>query len=211
MHEHVMPEHFDEAYWNERYRSQSALWSGNPNPLVITETADLTPGAALDVGSGEGADAIWLAQRGWKVTGLDLSTVALERAATHAAQQGAEHIEWLQADLLTWEPAPDRYDLISAQFMHLPNPARDLVFGRLAASVAPGGTLLVVGHHRSDLHTTMQRPDLPDMFFTGDDIAALLDAGEWDVVTNAVVPRSAVDPDGNTVTIQDAVLRARRH
>jgi SAM-dependent methyltransferase len=211
MHDHDWPEKFDEAFWNERYRSQTALWSGNPNPLLITETAALTPGAALDVGSGEGADAIWLAKRGWKVTGLELSTVAIERAASHAEQNGVGHIEWQQADLLTWEPPIARYDLVSAQFMHLAHPDRDVVYRGLAGSVAPGGTLLVVGHHVSDLDTWSGHPQLPGMFFTGDDIAALLAPGEWDIVTNAILPRDIDESlEEKPLHINDAVFRARR-
>ncbi len=82
----AVPDQFDETFWDERYRSHSSLWSGNPNRHLIGEAAELTPGAALDVGSGEGADAIWLAQRGWQVTAVDLSTVAIRRGATHAAE-----------------------------------------------------------------------------------------------------------------------------
>lgn len=80
-----MPEQFDQAFWDERYRSHATLWSGNPNGHLISETDGLTPGAALDVGSGEGADAIWLAERGWRVTAVDLSTVALQRVTIHDA------------------------------------------------------------------------------------------------------------------------------
>jgi len=211
MHEHDWPEKLDEAFWNERYSSQTALWSGNPNPLLITETAELAPGSALDVGSGEGGDAIWLAKRGWKVTGLDLSVVAIERAAAHAEQNGVGDIEWQQADLLTWEPPIARYDLVSAQFMHLPHPDRDVVYRGLAGSVAPGGTLLVVGHHVADLEAPSKHPQLLGMFFTGDEIAALLTPGEWDIVTNAVLPRTLDEvPGEKPVHTKDVVFRARR-
>ena len=187
---------------------------GAATPTVISSRRPpATPGAALDLGSGEGADAIWLAQRGWQVTGVDLSTVALQRAAAHAAQTGAataERIDWRHADLTTWDPAPARYDLISAQYLHLPALIRDALFRRLETSVTPGGTLLVVGHHPSDLQTTMPRPPIPDLFFTGDDIAASLDPDEWDIITNAAAAGPATDPEGNTITIHDTVLRARR-
>ena len=200
-----MSEQFDQAFWDERYRSQAALWSGNPNRHLIAEASGLAPGAALDVGSGEGADAIWLAQRGWSVTAADVSAVALQRGAAHA-----ERIRWLHADVTTWEPAPASYDLVSAQYLHLPAPGRDVLFRRLAASVTPGGTLLIVGHHPSDLQTTMPRPNMPELFFTGDYIAAVLDPRQWDIITNAAAARSATDPDGRAVTIHDTVLRARQ-
>jgi SAM-dependent methyltransferase len=207
-----MSEQFDEAFWDERYRSHTALWSGNPNPHLIAETSGLAPGAALDVGCGEGADAIWLAQRGWSVTAADLSTVALRRGAGHAAQAGsaiAERISWLHVDATAWQPDPASYDLVSAQYLHLPALSRDAMFRRLAAAVTPGGTLLIVGHHPSDLQTTMPRPHLPELFFTGDDIAASLDPRQWEIITNAAAARSVTDPEGHVVTIHDTVLRAR--
>lgn len=144
----------DEELWDERYRSRPTLWSGEPNRHLVGEAADLAPGLALDVGCGEGADAIWLAQRGWRVDGVDVSGVALQRAAEHADRAGAEvagRISWLHENLTAWDPGRGRYDLVSAQYMHLPSPERDVLFRRLGEAVAPGGTLLIVGHHPSDL------------------------------------------------------------
>jgi len=212
--EPVVSEQFDQAFWDDRYRSQAALWSGEPNGHLVAEVDGMTPGTALDVGAGEGADAIWLAGRGWQVTAVDISAVALERAARHAVQAGADiagRIVWLQRDLTDWRPPRDHYDLVSAQYMHLPPEPRQVLFNRLASAVAPGGTLLIVGHHPSDLQTAMPRPQMPELFFTGDDIARQLDPDQWDIVKNAAVPRSATDPDGRLVTIHDTVLRARRH
>jgi len=208
-----MSEQFDQAFWDERYRSKDALWSGEPNPHLVEEAADLPPGEALDIGAGEGADAIWLAERGWRVTGVDISAIAIERASGQATRAGvdiAARISWLQHDLLAWEPPPDRFDLVSSQYLHLPSAPRQLLFDHLAAAVAPGGTLLIVGHHPSDMETTVRRPRLPDLFFTGDDIARRLDTGAWEVVTNAAAPRQVTDPDGRAVTVHDTVLCARR-
>lgn len=190
---------FTEAFWNERYASQAKLWSGNPNPHLVTEAAGLVPGSALDVGCGEGADAIWLAEQGWQVTAVDISTVALDRAREHA---GPRQITWRQEDLLTWAPT-ERYDLISAQYMHLPTHLRVDLVRRLAAAVTSGGALLMVGHHITDLDTTAPRPYDPDLFFTGDDLAALLDPADWQIVTNRTASREMGD-----VTLHDAVFRA---
>jgi SAM-dependent methyltransferase len=208
-----VPDQFDEAFWDERYRSHTAVWSGRPNPQLVTETADLIPGAALDVGSGEGADALWLASRGWQVAAVDFSTTALQRAAAHAEAVGASvtgRIHWVHADLTSWPPTERHFDLVSAQFMQLPAQPREALFRRLAASVTPGGTLLIVGHHPSDLQTSMPRPMMLDLFFTAEEIADSLDPEQWDVLVADTRPRSASDPEGQEITIHDAVLRARK-
>jgi uncharacterized protein with HEPN domain len=119
-HDHGNGPPHDKASWDDRYRSSQRVWSRNPNPQLVTEIADLAPGRALDVGCGEGADAIWLARRGWDVVACDLSAVALERGAQHARETdpgAAARIDWQEADLLASPPAPDSFDLVTAQFM----------------------------------------------------------------------------------------------
>ncbi|MGC9669472.1 FAD-dependent oxidoreductase [Planosporangium sp. 12N6] len=204
---------FDEAAWEERYLSKPAVWSGRPNPQLVTEAGELAPGRALDVGCGEGADAVWLAERGWQVTAVDIATTALERAAAHAAAAGpdvAGRIEWVHADLRDQPPAEGAYDLVSAQFMQLPAEPRREMFARLAAAVAPGGRLLIVGHHPHDLRTTVHRPHFPDMLYTAEEVADSLDPAVWEVLAAEARPRTAVDPEGREITIHDAVLVARR-
>ena len=201
----------DATFWDERYRSADAIWSGDPNPQLVAEISALVPGTALDVGCGEGADTLWLAARGWHVTGIDISVVALERAHKAAVTAGViERVVWQQADITTAPPPELTYDLVSAQFIHLAPALRDAAFRGLAAAVKPGGTLLVVGHHPSDLETTVRRPRMPGVLYTAADIAALLAANEWDIVTGAARPRSATDSESRAVTVHDAVLRARR-
>ncbi|MFI6429539.1 class I SAM-dependent methyltransferase [Rhodococcus oryzae] len=203
---------FDERAWEERYRSRSGIWSGSPNPHLVAEAAELPPGTALEVGAGEGADAHWLAERGWRVTAVDFSTTALQRAAARAEALGADvahRLNWVHADL-TAEPVEGRFDLVTAHFMHLPEPQRSVLYARLAAAVAPGGSLLIVGHHPSDLQTTVPRPPAPELFFTAEELAGSLDPDEWDIVAAEARARAATDPDGREVTIHDAVLRARR-
>jgi thioredoxin reductase/2-polyprenyl-3-methyl-5-hydroxy-6-metoxy-1,4-benzoquinol methylase len=204
---------FEQDAWEERYRAKPAIWSGRANPQLVAEANELTAGRALDVGCGEGADAIWLAERGWHVTAADIATTALERAAANAAAAGpdiAARIDWTHADLRRQPPAEGAYDLVSSQFMHLPQEQRRDLFARLTAAVAPGGTLLIVGHHPSDLRTTAHRMHFPDLMFTADEVAATLDPTTWDVVTAETRPRATVDPEGRDVTIHDAVLVARR-
>lgn len=204
---------FTADYWDERYRSSEGVWSGKPNAQVVERLAELPPGTALDVGSGEGADAIWLASRGWEVTGVDMSTVGLQRAATRAAAAGdriAARITWQQADVLNWEPGALRFDLVSAQFMHLPQPGLASLHRRLASAVRPGGTLLIVGHHPSDLHTSAGRGRMGDILFTAEEIAGGLDPAQWQIIAAAAPERQALDPDRQPVTIRDAVLHAVR-
>ena len=206
-----MDERFTAPFWDERYSSATRIWSGRPNPQLVGEVDGLPPGTALDAGCGEGADATWLAHQGWRVTAVDVSAVALARAAAHTDPELADRITWQQVDLLSdWAPDPLAHDLVNAQFMHFPRAVREKVFAGLAASVAPGGTLRVVGHHPSDLETSVPRPQEPELFFTAEELAAQLDPGRWDVLVAEARPRLADDPDGKEVTIHDAVLRARR-
>jgi SAM-dependent methyltransferase len=202
---------FNEAYWEERYRSAATVWSGEPNRQLVAEAGDLPPGTALDAGSGEGADAVWLARRGWWVTAVDFAVTALERGARAAANAGVgDRIEWVRADLRSWTP-PVRYDLVSAQFFHLAPPERDVVFATLADAVAPGGRLLLVGHDVSDLESGAHRPHAPERFFSATEVATSLDPGAWDVVTAATRRRPALDHEAeHGVTVADTVLVARR-
>jgi SAM-dependent methyltransferase len=205
---------FTAEFWDDRYRSAGQLWSGQPNPQLVAQAAGLAPGDALDAGCGEGADAIWLAARGWAVTGADVSAVALGRAAAHAAAAGAPvagRITWEQRDLLSWVPEPQRFDLVTAQFMHLPGPAFEAMYGRLAAAVRPGGTLLVVAHDPGDVHVNVGREHGPGLFFpAAEQMAAALDPGGWEVVFAGGVGRTVTGLDGEPVTVTDTVLRAGR-
>ena len=212
-HEHgVSPEEMGEDFWNERYRSKDRIWSGEPNRHLVAEVSGLAPGRALDVGSGEGADALWLAERGWRVTAVDISSVALDRAESHARERSAqvrERVTWLRADVTRWSPPEPPFDLVTAQFMHMfPNP-RARLFADLAAAVAPGGELLVVAHHPSDVAAGVPRPPIPELFYEGDAVTAALTEGEWDVLVDEARPGEQT-LDDVTYTVHDLVVRARR-
>jgi SAM-dependent methyltransferase len=205
--------HFTQEFWDERYGSAGRLWSGQPNQQLVEQACDLAPGTALDAGCGEGADAIWLASRGWTVTAVDVSAVALERAAAQAAAAGdeiASRVTWQREDLLSWDPGWQRFDLVSAQFMHLPGAALKSVHGRLAAAVRPGGTLLVVAHHPDDMRANVGRSGPLHLFPSADELAAGLDPARWQVLTATAIGRPAVDLDGRDVMVRDTVLRAAR-
>jgi len=189
-----------QAEWNARYLESEQIWSGNPNAALVREVAGLSVGRALDLGCGEGADAIWLASQGWSVTGVDVSDVALARAEKHAASAGVA-IEFALNDL---SESPGQFDLVTSFFLHVPEAAlrrRTLLVA--AQSVASGGTLLVVGHSAASLgaghnHLTLE---------TADEVVALLalPADEWVVEIADDVERAAT----NEHTI-DTVVRARR-
>lgn len=223
----VVNSEIDEKIWDERYRSAPLIWSGEPNEQLVAEVSDLKPSTALDVGCGEGADAIWLATRGWRVTAVDISSVALERAkAVEVAPDVMQRIEWVHADLVASAPsagsapsplaatspscplAASSYDLVSAFFMQQVKDRREMLFRAIAAAVKPGGTLLIVGHHPDDLKTGVRRPPA-EMLYTPDEIAALLDPNKWNIEVNAVRERT-IEKDGANATVYDAVLRARR-
>ncbi|MBN9744447.1 SAM-dependent methyltransferase [Amycolatopsis sp. A1MSW2902] len=195
---------FDRASWEERYRSQDGMWSGRPNDQLVTEARGLEPGHALDAGCGEGGDALWLAQQGWRVTAVDFSTTAIERGRVQAAKLGvADRITWVAADLGEWVPE-SKYDLVTSHFLHIPSTARTAAFARLADAVAPGGTLLVVGHDPADHHAG--RPHMPDMMFTAEEVAATLDQS-WASVAADNRERPAV---GAEMVVRDTVLVARK-
>ncbi|MBB6346948.1 class I SAM-dependent methyltransferase [Nonomuraea muscovyensis] len=207
---------FTAEFWDQRYASAARVWSGNPNAALVEQAAALPPGTALDAGCGEGADALWLAGRGWRVTAIDVSATALRRAAAHAGPELAGRLTWRRADLMSEPPeVPDAedgrpgYDLVVAAFMHFPSEPRRRAYAALASAVAPGGSLLIIGHHLSDLDV-VPRPFEPDLFFTPDELAGDLEPEAWTVHTCATRPRAGTDPDGRPVTLHDTVLRARR-
>lgn len=179
----------------------------------MREVGDLVPGTALEAGCGEGAEAIWLGLAGWKVTAVDVADEALARAAGHAAALGlvGGEVRWVRADLSSWE-TPDTFDLVTTHYAH-PSSSQLELYDRLAAWVAPGGTLLIVGH----LHNDHAEPGAshdheppPEAGVTAAAVTARLDLGAWDVVTAAEHTRSVEAPGGGQVTLHDVVVRAQR-
>lgn len=218
-------------HWDEMYRSRPRVWSGRPNPQLVAEATGLEPGTALDLGCGEGADALWLAEQGWTVTAVDVSAVALERAKQHAADSAAgNRITWVQRDLDAWAPE-EQFDLVSAQFLHSTEAPWQRPHRVAADAVRPGGTLLIVGHHPDGLPPWRSASDEDssegshgghshggdghagaEMFFTAEQAAAELGIGPpgWRVEVAAGREREATGPDGQLATLADAVLRATR-
>ena len=200
---------FERPAWEERY-SGDRVWSGRVNVQLEAEAADLAPGRALDVGCGEGGDALWLAGRGWQVTASDFAEAALARVAAHAEEAGvADRVETRLLDVRTFEPDGERWDLVTAHFVHLPDGGMVDVVRRLASAVAPGGTLLVVGHAPSDLHTGLRHGHVSFMHTADQLLPALDDA--WEVEVCESRPRTQAHPEtGEQIEVADATLRARR-
>lgn len=217
---------FDNEYWDQIWTGDraAAMGSSEPNPHLVHEVAELAPGTALEAGCGAGAEAIWLAERGWRVTGADIAPVALDRAAERAADAGvAERVQWVQADLSTWEPT-ERYDLVTTHYAHPAMPQLEF-YDRTASWVAPGGTLLIVGHlhrdagdghehgrahGREDKHGHQPEGPPTSASATAASITARLDPTEWEVVTAEESHRTMSGPGGHETTIHDVVVRATR-
>ena len=199
----------DAAEWDARYNEHDeAIWSGRPNGRLVAEVAGLAAGRALDVGCGEGADAIWLARSGWTVTAIDISEVAVSRARQAAELAGAT-IDWVCGDVLQ-APFPARsFDLLSMQYPALPKAAGDAAVRALLDAVRPGGLLLAVYHDLDDEHREhmKSRGVDPADYVGADDLVQLL-GGDFTVELNVIEPR--IDPPPDTPHIADAVLRARR-
>jgi SAM-dependent methyltransferase len=180
-------------------------WSGRPNPTLVREVAGLAPGHALDVGCGEGADAIWLAQHGWRVTAIDPSRIALERARAAARQAGVE-VTWVRAGLLDLPDGHGPYDLVSTHYPVLPRGEGDVGIAALLAAVGPGGTVLVVHHVLDAAHAAEHGFDLDD-HVTPDTVAPHLDEG-WEAVVAETRDRDErASGDDHP---RDVVLRAHR-
>lgn len=200
---------FEQPAWEERYSGEQ-VWSGRVNPQLEAEASSLTPGRALDIGCGEGGDTVWLASQGWEVTAVDFAEAALEKTAAQAAEAGVDgRVSTRRFDVRTQEWDGETWDLVSSQFMHLPDGRMVDLVGRLASAVAPGGTLLVVGHHPDDMATGL-RHGHHSFLFTAESLLPAL-GPEFVVEVCESRPRTARHPhSGEEIAISDAVLRARR-
>ncbi|MGA4973755.1 class I SAM-dependent methyltransferase [Streptomyces cinereoruber] len=200
--------------WDTRYSERQQLWSGQPNGALVAEVADLSPGRALDVGCGEGADAIWLARSGWDVTALEVSGVALARAAAHARDAGAD-VRWVHAGLAEAALPPGSFDLVSAQYPALLRTPDAAAERALLDAVAPGGVLLLVHHAGMDEHRPEHHAEREDDAFDPADyvwpsmVAALL-GDDWRIEVDEERPRVVPEGGAGAHHTDDVVLRARR-
>ena len=197
-----------QAEWDSRYADRDQLWSGRPNGALVAEIEGLTPGRALDVGCGEGADAVWLAGMGWEVTALEVSGIALERAAEHARDAGVV-LRRVHAGLVEAALPPASFDLVSAQYPALLRTPDGSAERALLAAVAPGGILLVVHHAGMEARHSQEGDFDPADYVWPSMIAALLDQ-DWEIEVDEQRPRIAPDGGAGAHHAEDVVLRARR-
>ena len=202
-------------FWEDRYAGRPQVWSGRANPALVELVDGLEPGRALDLGCGEGGDAIWLARNGWQVAAVDISTIAVERGHAAAIEAGVpdDRIAWQARDLSEWQPE-EQYDLVSAFFLHSPvELPREEILRRAASAVAPGGRLLVVAHAAPPPWWTPEQHEhahevLPTPTEELESLA--LGAGEWDVLIAETRPRQVTAPDGRPAELVDGVVLVRR-
>lgn len=209
--------------WDQRYHQTQQLWSGQVNAAVETMAAGLEPGTALDLGCGEGADVIWLAEHGWHTTGVDISQVAIQRATEAARARGLDQqqAKFVTADVTTWR-SEDRFDLVSAAFLQSHGTFdRAAAFHTATHHVAAGGFLLVVSHATFPPWAASHNDDHDDHdgheqhehepTTPASELATLqLDPTDWTVQVSEERPREATGPDGQQATLQDTIILAQR-
>lgn len=201
MNEHQETHDFDRPYWEQHWQqAHRSAAEAAPNPYLIRETSDLKPGTALDAGCGEGSEARWLAEQGWNVTAADISAEVLARAG-----QVPSRVDWVQADLTVWTPGR-QFDLVMTHYAH-PSIPQLAFYDRIAEWVAPGGTLLIVGH----LHGAGHGHHPAEASATAANITARLDSAKWAIVTADEQARTLTAPDGRSVSLHDVIVRATRH
>lgn len=206
---------FDKDYWEAHWARGEGRDDDQwipPNPHLEAELDELTPGTALDAGCGEGAEAIWLATRGWRVTAVDISAAALDRVAARRGP-AAERVDWVEADLSTWQP-DGRFDLVTTFYAH-PTIPQLAFYERIADWVAPGGTLLIVGHldapgHDHEHGSDHRSEPLAKASVTAENVTAVLDLTLWQVVTAEEKERALAHGNGRTTHLRDVVVRATR-
>lgn len=190
----------DAAEWDERYQATDRLWSKEPNLFVADRLKHARPGVGIDVASGEGRNAIWLAKLGWDMTAVDFSEVAIERG-----RAVSDKVNFVVADVLTWD-APEKYDLALVAYLHLVPSEMESVMRRVVTWLKPGGELFVIGHDESNINEGHGGPQVPERLTR---VESLLDWLEGMEVIEAQVVRRPVETDDGIVYARDALIRAR--
>lgn len=199
----------DRAAWDARYREKDLLWTAEPNRFLVEVASDLEPGVALDLAGGEGRNAVWLAERGWRVTVLDWSKVALDKGRILAEARGVSaDVTFMETDLLDWEPAKASADLVLVVYMHIPSEQRKRLWRSAAAAVRTGGRLVVIGHDSSNLTEGYGGPQDPAVLYTAEEVAAVL-ADSLTVERSERVERPVEGEDGMHVAVDNVTVAFR--
>ena len=196
----------DARAWDERYAAAELVWSVEPNQFVARECAGLPPGRALDLAAGEGRNAIWLARRGWSVTAVDFSGVALEKGRRLA---GGVDVDWVVADATAWRPSGS-YDLAVVAYLQLEAAGRRAAVRTAYDALAPGGTFLLVAHDTANLVEGTGGPQDPSVLMTADDVLADLEGREPEIIRAERVTRAVTLPDGTVRDALDTLVRLRK-
>jgi SAM-dependent methyltransferase len=192
--------------WDERYAATELMWSVTPNRFVAEELAELPPGRAVDLAAGEGRNAIWLASRGWDVTAVDFSQVALDKGRELA---GDRHVNWVCADVTTWR-ADEPYDLAVVAYLQLAFEQRRAAVRRAFDALRPDGTFLLVAHDSTNLLEGTGGPQDPDVLMTAEDVLGDLGGQRFEVLRADRVVREVTQPDGPTAPAYDVLVRLVR-
>jgi SAM-dependent methyltransferase len=202
----MYPIGMDRAEWDERWQERGLHFQGDPSSILVSELAPVSPGRALDLACGGGRNAVWLAENGWTVTGVDFSRAALALARKLAGERDVG-VEWIEDDVRTYEPEPGAFDLVLVSYLHLPRDERRHVMAHAVSALARGGLLFVIGHHLENVGTGAPGPSNPDVLYTTDDLVADLDGLEVERAARVV---RRVETDSGEAEAIDALVLARR-
>ncbi len=197
----------ERADWNRKYAGAELVWTAQPNRFLVEEVSELAPGRALDLAAGEGRNAVWLAERGWRVTAVDFSDVAIDKARGLASARGVD-VDWLDADLRRWSPPAALFDLVIVLYLHLPWRDFEPVLERAASAVAPRGTFLLVGHDSSNLERGHGGPQDAGVLYTPEQVAEVV--GRQLEIEKASRVERPVETQAGTAVAIDCRVRARR-
>lgn len=199
----------DSDEWDRRYAGRELVWTSQANRFLVQEAGGLAPGRALDLGCGEGRNALWLAGRGWQVTGVDFSKVGVEKARQLEHARGV-HADWIVADLLDYRPSPEAFELVIVFYLQVPETQRTPILKTAASAVAPGGTFLLVGHDSTNIAEGHGGPQDPAVLYTAEDVSRDLHGTGLRIERAVRVERPVLTSEAERIAF-DALVRASRN
>jgi len=203
-----MGERMDQELWDTRYGGEELVWTSRANQFLVAEVAGMKPGSAVDLACGEGRNSVWLAEQGWKVTGVDFSSAGLAKGRRLAEEHHVD-VTWVHSPVETWTPPVDGFGLVAVFYLQLHQPARSAALSVAASAVAPGGTLLVVAHDIDNLTRGFGGPPNADVLYSVDEVVGVARAAGLTVERAEQVPRIVDSATGPREAI-DTLVRARR-